>query len=29
MEEALCPVALDRNGTDVHGEARRLRERGR
>jgi cytochrome P450 len=28
MEEALCPVVLDRDGTDVHGEARRLRERG-
>jgi len=28
MEDALCPVILDRNGADVHGEARRLRERG-
>ncbi|HLJ99157.1 MAG TPA: cytochrome P450 [Streptosporangiaceae bacterium] len=28
MEDALCPVVLDRNGSDVHGEARRLRERG-
>jgi 2-hydroxy-5-methyl-1-naphthoate 7-hydroxylase len=28
VEDALCPVVLDRNGTDVHGEARRLRERG-
>jgi 2-hydroxy-5-methyl-1-naphthoate 7-hydroxylase len=28
MSEALCPVILDRDGTDVRGEARRLRERG-
>lgn len=28
MEEALCPVVLDRSGADVHGEARRLQERG-
>ncbi len=28
MKDALCPVVLDRNGADVHGEARRLRERG-
>ena len=28
MESPLCPVVLDRNGADVHGEARRLRERG-
>ena len=28
MESPLCPVVLDRNGADVHGEARRLRECG-
>jgi 2-hydroxy-5-methyl-1-naphthoate 7-hydroxylase len=28
MESPLCPVVLDREGTDVHGEAARLRERG-
>ena len=27
-EDVLCPVVLDRDGTDVHGEAARLRERG-
>jgi 2-hydroxy-5-methyl-1-naphthoate 7-hydroxylase len=28
MADPQCPVILDRNGADVHGEARRLRERG-
>jgi 2-hydroxy-5-methyl-1-naphthoate 7-hydroxylase len=28
LESPPCPVVLDRNGADVHGEARRLRERG-
>jgi len=28
MESPLCPVVLDREGLDLHGEAARLRERG-
>jgi len=28
MESPLCPVVLDRNGADVHGQARRRGERG-